>query len=77
MVGSNIELLTRVAEALSDLRERLMFIGGCATALLITDPGGGAGARDRGRGRDHCRRIPARVSPARKGLACEGIFPGA
>ncbi len=34
----NIELLTRVAEALGDLRERLVFVGGCATALLLTDP---------------------------------------
>jgi predicted nucleotidyltransferase len=38
MADPNIELLTRVAEALGDLRERLVFIGGCATALLITDP---------------------------------------
>jgi predicted nucleotidyltransferase len=27
-----------MAEALGDLRERLVFVGGCATALLITDP---------------------------------------
>lgn len=33
----NIELLTRVAEALGDVRKRLVFVGGCATALLITD----------------------------------------
>ena len=33
----NIELLTHMAEALGDLRERLVFVGGCATALLITD----------------------------------------
>lgn len=38
MADPNIELLTRVAAALGDLRERLVFIGGCATALLITDP---------------------------------------
>ena len=38
MADPNIELLIRVAEALGDLRERLVFIGGCATALLITDP---------------------------------------
>lgn len=38
MADPNIELLTRVAEALGDLREQLVFIGGCATALLITDP---------------------------------------
>lgn len=30
MADQNIELLTRVAEALGDLRERLVFIGGCA-----------------------------------------------
>lgn len=34
----NVELLTRIAEALGDLRERFVFVGGCATALLITDP---------------------------------------
>ena len=33
----NIELLTRVAEALGDVRKRLVFVDGCATALLITD----------------------------------------
>ncbi len=37
MDDPNIELLTRVAEALGGLRERLVFVGGCATALLITD----------------------------------------
>ena len=37
MADPNIELLTLVAEALGDLRERLVFVGGCATALLITD----------------------------------------
>jgi predicted nucleotidyltransferase len=35
---ANTELLVRMAEALGDLRERLVFVGGCATALLITDP---------------------------------------
>src|SRR3990172_5389759 len=34
----NTELLVRMAEALGDLRERLVFVGVCATALLITDP---------------------------------------
>lgn len=38
MADPNIELLTRIAAALGDLRERLVFIGGCTTALLITDP---------------------------------------
>jgi predicted nucleotidyltransferase len=38
MNDANTELLSRVAEALGDLRERLVFVGGCATALLITDP---------------------------------------
>ena len=36
MDDPNIELLTRIAEALGDLRERFVFVGGCATAL-ITD----------------------------------------
>jgi predicted nucleotidyltransferase len=35
---ANTELLVRMAEALGDLRERMAFVGGCATALLITDP---------------------------------------
>lgn len=38
MGDPNIELLIQVAEALGDLRERLVLVGGCATALLITDP---------------------------------------
>lgn len=38
MANPNIELLVRVAEALGELRERLVFVGGTATALLITDP---------------------------------------
>ena len=37
MADPNTELLVRVAEALGDLRDRVVFIGGCATALLITD----------------------------------------
>ncbi len=35
----NVQLLARVAGALGALRERVVFLGGCATALLITDPG--------------------------------------
>ena len=38
MADPNIELLARVATALGDLREKVTFVGGCATALLITDP---------------------------------------
>ena len=38
MADPNTELLIQIAEALGDLRERLVFVGGCATALLITDP---------------------------------------
>lgn len=38
MADPNLELLVRVAEALGDLREQVTFVGGCATALLITDP---------------------------------------
>ena len=34
----NFELLVRVAEALGELRSRFVFVGGCATGLLITDP---------------------------------------
>jgi predicted nucleotidyltransferase len=38
MNEANVELLARMASALGDLRERFVFVGGCATALLITDP---------------------------------------
>lgn len=34
----NLEMLERVAEALGSLRERVVFVGGCATGILITDP---------------------------------------
>lgn len=37
MANPNIELLVHVARALGGLRERLVFVGGTATALLITD----------------------------------------
>lgn len=37
MIDANTELLARMAEALGELREHLVFVGGCATALLITD----------------------------------------
>jgi hypothetical protein len=39
MADPNVELLARVATALGDLRERVTFVGGCATALLITKSG--------------------------------------
>lgn len=38
MADPNVELLARVAAALGELREQVTFVGGCATALLITDP---------------------------------------
>jgi predicted nucleotidyltransferase len=38
MADANLELLARVAAALGELREQVTFVGGCATALLITDP---------------------------------------
>jgi predicted nucleotidyltransferase len=37
MANPNIELLTRIAEALGELREQMVFVGGCATGLLLTD----------------------------------------
>jgi len=37
-MSANTELLERMAEALGDLREQLVFVGGCATSLHITDP---------------------------------------
>jgi predicted nucleotidyltransferase len=39
MADPNIEILAKIAVALGDLRERMTFVGGCATGLLITDPG--------------------------------------
>lgn len=38
MMSPNLALLFGVANALGPLREDLVFVGGCATALLITDP---------------------------------------
>src|SRR4051812_25233003 len=35
---ANLELMTRMADALGDLRDQLVFVGGCATGLLMTDP---------------------------------------
>jgi hypothetical protein len=34
----NIRMLIHVASHLGDLREKVVFLGGCATGLLITDP---------------------------------------
>src|SRR5688500_13982080 len=34
----NLPILLRVAEALGDLRDELVFVGGCAAGLLLTDP---------------------------------------
>jgi predicted nucleotidyltransferase len=39
MADPNIEILAKAAAALGELRERMTFVGGCATGLLITDPG--------------------------------------
>lgn len=34
----NLPILTLIAEALGDLREDMVFVGGCAAGLLLTDP---------------------------------------
>lgn len=34
----NLAMLERMASALGTLRERVVFLGGCATGLLLTDP---------------------------------------
>lgn len=34
----NIRMLIHVAKRLGNLRNRVVFVGGCATGLLITDP---------------------------------------
>jgi hypothetical protein len=33
----NVQQLQLVARALKDLREKLVFVGGCVTGILITD----------------------------------------
>jgi predicted nucleotidyltransferase len=38
MANPNIELLTSLANAMGTLREQVVFVGGCATGLLITQP---------------------------------------
>lgn len=38
MADPNLDLLRAMAQALGPLRERLVFVGGCATGLLITNP---------------------------------------
>lgn len=37
----NLPLLTLIADALGDLREELVFVGGCAAGLLLDDPAAG------------------------------------
>jgi hypothetical protein len=37
MAASNIELLTNAARLLRPILGELVFVGGCATSLLITD----------------------------------------
>jgi hypothetical protein len=34
----NLELLVRAVARLGDLADRMVFLGGCATGLLLTDP---------------------------------------
>jgi hypothetical protein len=34
----NIQLIATVAKRLGNLREKVVFVGGCATGLFITDP---------------------------------------
>ena len=38
MADPNLQLLLAMASALGPLRERLVFVGGCATGLLVTNP---------------------------------------
>ena len=38
MANPNLELLTAIANAMGHLREQVVFVGGCATGLLITQP---------------------------------------
>jgi len=60
MWSENRDLLIRGARSLGDLREKLVFVGGCTTGLLISDPAAAdvRSTRDVG----HCRdRFPRRV----------------
>ena len=41
MIDPNRELLESAADLLRPLLDELVFVGGCATGLLITDPGSG------------------------------------
>lgn len=36
MANPNMELLTAIANAMGTLREQVVFVGGCATGMLIT-----------------------------------------
>jgi predicted nucleotidyltransferase len=47
VVDPNLDLLRAMAIALGQLRERLVFVGGCATGLLLTNPAA-AGVRPTG-----------------------------
>ena len=38
MANPNLELLAAIADAMGPLREKVVFVGGCATGLLITQP---------------------------------------
>ena len=38
MADANLELLLAMSRALGPLRDRLVFVGGCATGLLVTNP---------------------------------------
>jgi hypothetical protein len=40
-IDPNLPLLILVADALGDLCEELVFVGGCAAGLLLTDSGAG------------------------------------
>ena len=42
MANPNLELLIRVARLVRPLLDELVFVGGCTTALLITDPAASA-----------------------------------
>ena len=36
-INPNIDLLEKMVERLGELAEQMVFVGGCATGLLITD----------------------------------------
>jgi hypothetical protein len=72
MADPNIEILAKVANALGELRARMTFVGGCATGLLITDPGASPvrATQDVKTFSTRCRASSSKAAPRRARLSC-------